>query len=67
MNGTNNKPKKNNKKVTTMLTPSDLHTILRLLERVTAKDLEAELFESVFKIKLELLDIEMRNMKTMLK
>jgi len=50
-----------------MLTPSDLHTILRLLERVTAKELEAELFEMVFKIKLELLDIEMRNMKTMLK
>ena len=50
-----------------MLTPSDLHTILRLLERVSAKDLEAELFESVFKVKLELLDIEMRNVKNLLK
>jgi hypothetical protein len=67
VNGTNNKPKKNNKKATKMLTPSDLHTILRLLERVSAKDLEAELFESVFKVKLELLDIEMRNVKNLLK
>lgn len=50
-----------------MLTPNDLHTILRLLERVTAKDLETELFETVFKVKLEILDIEMRNNGNMLK